>query len=115
MAEVTDEYIKRMLPTTKAYTTVILKAGPNLKALKPSDADKIAWELARRTFSLRADGILSIVCTVMGNWDVFGIGIFNGDLEAIKVLMDADAAVMAGVFVYDAYPCRSFPGDSLPS
>ena len=28
--------------------------------------------------------------------------------------MDEDPAVQAGIFEYELYPCRSFPGDCLP-
>ena len=28
--------------------------------------------------------------------------------------MDQDPAVKEGIFVYEAHPCRSFPGDCLP-
>ena len=28
--------------------------------------------------------------------------------------MDQDPAVREGIFVYEAHPCRSFPGDCLP-
>jgi len=28
--------------------------------------------------------------------------------------MDQDPAVKEGVLVYEAHPCRSFPGDCLP-
>ena len=29
--------------------------------------------------------------------------------------MDQDPAVKEGIFVYEAHPCRSFPGDCLPA
>ena len=63
MAEITDEYMRAMLPTTKEYTAVLLKAGPNRRM---EGVDKIVWEHGRRNFSLRADGVLSIVCPVPG-------------------------------------------------
>jgi hypothetical protein len=43
-----------------------------------------------------------------------GIGIFNASVEEVKTLMDEHPGVKAGIFVYEIYPCRSFPGDSLP-
>jgi hypothetical protein len=75
--------------------------------------DEIVWEHGRR-FSLRADGVLSIVCPVPGGEELNGIGIFNATVEETRAIMDDDPGVQAGVFVYELHPCRSFPGDALP-
>ena len=112
MVEITDEYMMSMLPTTKAYTLVLLKAGPNRTM---DGADKIVWEHGRRNFSLRADGVLAIVCPVPDASDLDGVGIFNASAEEAKAIMDGDPGVQAGVFVYELHPCRSFPGDALPA
>src|SRR5689334_8105786 len=107
---ITDEYMQGMLAKIKPYTIVLLKPGP--KADQP-DIQKIIWEHARRNFALRADGILSIVAPVSAEADVNGLYIFNTDPDAaLKILAD-DPAVQAGIFVCQAYPCRSFPGDKL--
>jgi hypothetical protein len=111
MTTITDEYMYSMLPKTKEYCTVILKPGP--KANQP-DVQKITWEHGRRNFALRADRLLSIVCPVTAGAAVPGIGIFSTNMEETKKIMDEDPGVIAGVFVYELYPCRSFPGDSLP-
>lgn len=111
MTIITDEFMRQMLPTTRNYTIVILKAGPK----KHEDgAESIIWEHGRRNFALRADGVLSIVCPVNDGSDVSGIGIFNAPAEEVRKIMDEDPGVKAGVFVYEIHPCRSFPGDSLP-
>jgi hypothetical protein len=78
------------------------------------NAEKIIWEHGRRNFTLRADGVLSLVCPISDGSDVSGIGIFNAPAEEVKKIMDEDPAVKAGVFVYEVHVCRSFPGDSLP-
>ena len=111
MTTITDEYMYSMLPKTKEYCIVLLKPGP--KADQP-DVRKIIWEHGRRNFSLRADGFLSIVCPVTVEGNLSGVGIFNCTIEETKKIMDDDPGVVAGVFVYETYPCRSFPGDSLP-
>lgn len=108
---ITDDYMRQMLPTTKSYCIVILKAGPNKH--EPG-AEQIIWEHGRRNFALRADGVLAIVCPVNDGSEVSGVGIFNGSIEETKAIMDEDPGVKAGVFVYEIHPCRSFPGDSLP-
>jgi len=112
VAEITDEFMMAMLPTTKVYTVVLLKAGPN-RAME--GADKIVWEHGRRNFSLRADGLLAIVCPVRDGSELNGIGIFNATEDETRAIMDGDPGVQAGVFAYEVHPCRSFPGDALPA
>ena len=112
MVEITDEYMRSMLPSSKDYTAVIIRDGPN----RHSDgADAVIWEHGRRNFALRADGRLAIVCPVRDGSGVDGIGIFNLDAEQTRAVMDDDPGVSAGIFVYDIHRCRSFPGDSLPA
>ncbi len=81
MATITDEYMQQMLPTTKTYSVVILKSGS--KRNEPG-VEKIIWEHARNNFSLRADGLLSIVCPVGDGTDVCGVGIFNATPDEVK-------------------------------
>ena len=111
MTTITDEYMMQMIATTKNYTVVILKAGPNKDI---AGLQQIIWEHGRRNFALRAEGLLSIVCPVSDDSDVKGIGIFNAGVEETKGIMDEDPGVMEGVFIYEMHPVRSFPGDSLP-
>jgi hypothetical protein len=112
MTAVTDEYMQQMLAKTKEYHIVLLKPGPG--ADNHPDIKELTWEHGRRNFSLRADGVLSIVCPVTAETRLSGIGIFNASAEETKDIMDGDPAVQAGIFVYEIHPCRSFPGDSLP-
>ena len=107
---ITDEYMQQMLATTKPYCIMILRAGPKID--EPG-ADKIIREHGRRNFSLRAQGLLSIVCPVIDGGDVKGLGIFNASIEETRSIMDGDPGVQAGVFIYETYLCRSFPGDRL--
>ena len=111
MTTITDDYMRDMLSKTKEYCIVLLKPGP--MANEPS-LKKLIWEHGRRNFALRARGLLSIVCPVTNESGLNGVGIFNASVEETKKTMDEDPAVMAGIFVYETYPSRSFPGDSLP-
>jgi YCII-related domain len=112
MPEITDEYMREMLQTTKNYTLVLLKAGPN----KDSDTSAgIIWEHGRRNFSLRARGVLSIVCPVLDESVWSGIGIFDAEPDEVVAIMEDDPGVKAGVFEYEIHPVRSFPGDALPA
>ena len=110
MTTITDEYMYEMLPKTKEYTIVLLKPGSNTNH---PDLQKVIWEHGRRNFALRADGKLQIVCPITMEADVNGLCIFNLSAEEARNIMDEDPAVKEGIFVYDVYPCRSFPGDSL--
>jgi len=111
MSEITDEFMTQMLSRARDYSIVILKAGPNHS--RPG-AEKMIWEHARSNFLLRANGLLPIVCPITDGGDLAGVGIFNADVDEVKSIMDQDPAVKEGVLVYEAHPCRSFPGDCLP-
>jgi uncharacterized protein YciI len=108
---ITDQYMREMLQTTKSYTLVLLKAGPKKES---DDAAGIIWEHGRRNFSLRADGVLAIVCPVLDESVWSGIGIFDASPDDVRAIMDEDPGVKAGVFEYEVHPVRSFPGDALP-
>ncbi len=110
MTTITNEYMRSMLATIKAYNMVLLKPGPNMAR---EDAKEIIWEHARRNFALRADGKLSIVAPVTIQADVLGLYVFNIPEEEINAIMKEDPAVESGIFTFDIYPCKSFPGDSL--
>jgi len=110
MTSITDEEMNALLRTAKSYSVVILKPGPRRHQ---EGAEKIIWEHGRRNFSLRADGVLSIVCPIRSE-DVAGLYIFDlGTEETVRIMRD-DPGFQAGVFSFDVYPCRGFPGNSLP-
>lgn len=111
MAEITDEHMLDMLTKTKTYTLVLIKQGPGWDT---SDRDRIIWEHGRRNFSLRADGVLAIVCPVPDDTELCGLYIFDADEGDAARIMDDDPGVRAGVFQYEVHPARSFPGDRLP-
>ncbi len=111
MTAITDEYMQQMISATKKYSLVILKTGPNCNM---EDARKIIWEHGRRNFALRAEGLLPIVCPVTDGKNVHGIGIFNVSMDEVKKIMDEDPGVKEGIFLYEIYECRGFPGSSLP-
>lgn len=110
MKTITDDYMKQMMTTVKSYIIVILKHGPNYNT---KDAQELIWEHGRRNFSLRADGIMSIVCPVWDETELAGVSIFNASVGEVKALMDEDPCVKEGIFIYEIHECKSFPGDSL--
>jgi len=111
MPTITDEYMREMLPTSKEYCVCILRATPKRDE---AGADKIVWEHGRRNFSLRAEGVLAIVCPVTDGGELRGVSIFNASVDEVRKIMDEDPGVKAGIFRYELHTCHGFPGDSLP-
>jgi hypothetical protein len=111
MKTITDEYMLEMRGKAKAYCALILKAGPRYK--EPG-ADKIIWEHGRRNHALRAEGLMPIVCPVVDGRGVCGLAFFHASLEEADRIMRDDPGVKEGVFTYELYACRGFPGDALP-
>jgi hypothetical protein len=111
MTQITDEYMREQLSRSRTYCFVLLRATPKRK--EPG-ADKLVWEHGRRNFGLRQEGLLAIVCPATGEGDVRAVAIFNADVVTTKKIMDDDPAVAAGIFTYETYECRGFPGDKLP-
>ncbi|MBV9449711.1 MAG: hypothetical protein JO345_27840 [Streptosporangiaceae bacterium] len=111
MADITDEYMNEMLGKSRMYSAVLLKRGPEYS--RP-DGRTIIWEHGRRNFSLRAEGVLVVVCPVADDSGWAGIGIFDATPEDTARIMDGDPAIQAGVLSYEVHPVRGFPGDRLP-
>ena len=108
---ITDDYMRKMLRTTKRYTLVILHRTS--KRSEPG-ADKIVWEHGRRNFELRRDGYLCIVGPVVQDeTDVTGVCIFSTGLKRTIRILNEDPAVKAGIFTNEAHLIAGFPGDAL--
>ena len=111
VSDITDDYMRAMLETTKRYTLVILHRTS--KRSEPG-ADEIVWEHGRRNFELRRNGLLCVVGPVVQDkTDVTGVCIFSTDLEQTKRVMNEDPAVRVGIFTYEAHQIEGFPGDAL--
>lgn len=108
---VTDEFMREAISKSRNYTVVILRRTQ--KRGEP-ETEKIVWEHARRNFTLRAEGLLPVVCPITDDSEFSGVGIFNAELKETQKLMDDDPGVKAGVFSYEAHTCRGFPGSRLP-
>ena len=110
-SRITDDYMRKMLKTTKRYTMVVLHRTPKRQE---QHADKIVWEHGRRNFELRRDGLLCVVCPVVKDQsDVTGLCIFSTDIEETRSIMDEDPAVKEGIFTYEVHLVDGFPGDAL--
>jgi hypothetical protein len=112
MKTFTDEEMRRLLPSAKLYSVVILKRGPRFG---DESSAQIIWEHGRRNFGLRDEGVLAVVLPIADGSDVCGIGVFAGTVEETTAIMADDPGVAAGVLTYQVHACRGFPGDALPS
>jgi hypothetical protein len=112
MATITDDFMRDMLGKSKSYTVVFLKST---STRRDQEDDAVLWEHGRRNFSLRADGVLAVVCPIIDDSEWAGLGIFDADPDEVVRIMDDDPGVRAGVFTYEVHPVRSFPGDQLPA
>ena len=108
---ITDGQMRERLRATKPYTLVILHK--TARRAEPG-SDAIIWEHGRRNFQLRDQGTLAVVCPVLDESDVAGIGIFTASPEDTKQIMEGDPAVQAGILTYEVHPTRGFPGSMLP-
>jgi hypothetical protein len=112
VTEISDDDMRAGLARTREYALVLLHAG---ERYGQDGSDEIVWEHGRRNFALRADGLLSVVCPVLDDSGLCGMGVFNASVDETTRIMDGDPGVQAGVFTYEVHPVRSFPGDTLPA
>lgn len=112
LPQITDDDMHRMMAAAQPYTVVVLHRGPHYR---DEGARAIIWEHGRRNFALRAAGKLAVVCPVLDESELAGIGVFAADLAETEALMAEDPAVQAGVLVSQAHASRSFAGDALPA
>jgi hypothetical protein len=109
-AEVTDEQIQALAATARPYSLAQLRWGPERHQ---GGADAIELEHQRRMVSLRADGVIAILCPVVSE-NLAGVAILTEPPEQAEQTMAADPCVRAGMMTCEVLPCLGFPGDSLP-
>lgn len=107
---VTDEEIQTLAATAKPYSLAQLRWGPDRFQ---EGADEIEFEHQRRMVSLRADGVIAILCPVISDL-VAGVAIMTAPPEEAQEIMAADPCVRAGIMTCEVLPCLGFPGDTLP-
>ncbi|MEU0879367.1 hypothetical protein ABZ345_12265 [Lentzea sp. NPDC005914] len=107
---VTDEQIQALAATAKPFSLALLHWGPERTM---DGADAIELEHQRRMVSLRADGVIAILCPVLSD-DVAGVAIMTVPAEEAAEIMAGDPCVRAGMIRVEVRPCLGFPGDALP-
>lgn len=107
---VTDEQIRALAATARTYSLAQLRWGPDRHR---EGADAIELEHQRRMVSLRAQGVIAILCPVVSD-TVAGVAIMTRTVEEAQEIMAGDPCVQAGVMTCEVLPCLGFPGDALP-
>jgi len=108
---VTDEQIQALAATAKPYSLALLHWGPDRTM---DGADAIELEHQRRMVSLRAEGVIAILCPVASD-TLAGVAIMTVPAEEAAQIMAGDPCVQAGLMRYEVHPCHGFPGDVLPA
>jgi len=109
-SDVTDDQIQALAATAKPFSLAQLLWGPDRYR---DGAEAIELEHQRRMVSLRAEGVIAILCPVISD-TVAGVAIMTEPLEQAQKIMAADPCVQAGMMTCEVYPCLGFPGDTLP-
>ncbi|MEV4019992.1 hypothetical protein AB0J35_56895 [Nonomuraea angiospora] len=107
---VTDEQIRALAATAKPYSLALLQWGPERTM---DGADAIELEHQRRMVSLRAEGVIAILCPVASD-SVAGVAIMTVPPEEAAEIMAGDPCVRAGMMRCEVHQCHGFPGDALP-
>lgn len=107
---VTDEQIQTLAATAQPYSLAQLRWGPDRYQ---EGADGIELEHQRRMVSLRAEGVIAILCPVISD-TVAGVAIMTKPAEEAHQIMAADPCVQAGMMTCEILLCMGFPGDTLP-
>ncbi|MET7990862.1 hypothetical protein ABZU76_08115 [Amycolatopsis sp. NPDC005232] len=108
---VTDEQIQALATTAKPYSLALLQWGPERTT---DGADAIELEHQRRMVSLRAEGVIAILCPVASD-TMAGVAIMTVPAEEATEIMAEDPCVRAGMMRCEVLPCHGFPGDALPA
>lgn len=107
---VTDEQIRQLAETAKPYSMALLRWGPE-RYMEGAEATE--FEHQRRMVSLRAAGVIAILCPV-GSETLAGVAIMNVPPEEAIEIMAGDPCVQAGMILSEVHACHGFPGDALP-
>ncbi|WP_163509530.1 hypothetical protein [Fodinicola acaciae] len=108
---VTDEQVQALAATAKSFSLALLHWSPGRTM---DGADEIERQHQRRMVSLRADGVIAVLCPVASD-TVAGVAIMTVPAEQAAQIMAADPCVQAGMMHCDVHPCHGFPGDGLPA
>jgi hypothetical protein len=107
---VTDEQLQALAATAQPFSLLRLRWAPGRHQ---DGADAIELEHQRRMVSLRASGVIAVLCPVLSD-ELAGVAIMTQAPDEARATMTSDPCVQAGMMTYDVVACLGFPGDSLP-
>jgi hypothetical protein len=108
---VTDDDVRRLAETARPYSVALLWWGPDRHQ---DGAEAVEGEHQRRMVSLRADGVIAVLCPV-GSDTLAGVAIMTVPAEEATDIMAGDPCVRAGMMRCEVHACHGFPGDALPA
>jgi hypothetical protein len=108
---VTDEQVRQLAETAKPFSVALLRWSPERHM---DGAEATEAEHQRRMVSLRADGVIAILCPV-GSDTLAGVAIMTLPPDEAREVMDGDPCVRAGMMTCEVHLCHGFPGDTLPA
>lgn len=108
---VTDEQIRELAATARPYSLAVLRWGPERHG---DGAEATELEHQRRMVSLRADGVIAVLCPIVSD-TMAGVAVMTVPVEEARTIMDEDPCVRAGMIRCEVYPCHGFPGDAIPA
>ncbi|REF00710.1 hypothetical protein [Thermomonospora umbrina] len=108
---VTDEQVRHLAETARPYSLALLWWGPERHR---DGAEATEREHRRRMVSLRADGVIAVLCPAASE-TLAGVAIMNVPPEEAEEIMDAVPCVRAKMIRCEVHPCHGFPGDALPA
>jgi hypothetical protein len=107
---ITDEQIQAVAATAQPFALVQLTWA---EGRHQDGADAIELEHQRRMVSLRADGLIAVLCPVLSD-RVAGVAVMTEPPEKAAVIMAEDPCIRAGMMTVEVLPCMGFPGDTIP-
>ncbi|MBB5791149.1 hypothetical protein [Jiangella mangrovi] len=108
---VTDEQIQALAATAKPFSLAVLRWGPRRST---DGAEAIEREHQRRMVSLRADGVIAVLCPVASD-TMAGVAVMTVPVEEAQAIMAEDPCVRAGMISCEIHQCHGFPGDTIPA
>jgi len=107
---ITDEQIQQLAATAKPFSVALLSWTAD-RHMDGAEATEL--EHQRRMVSLRADGVIAVLCPVPSE-TLAGVAIMTLPADEARDVMDADPCVQTGMMSCEVHACQGFPGDALP-
>jgi hypothetical protein len=107
---VSDDQIDALAAAARPFSLAHLRWAPGRHQ---EGAEAVEREHQRRMVSLRATGVIAVLCPIVS--DTFaGMAILTQPLDRAQETMAADPCVLAGMMTCEVLPCFGFPGDTVP-